>query len=498
MSSAAKQKFPVEVLFEFLGLKVGDPLPAFQVGVCLGFGTVLSNFVVGHTLVTGSQWMPWSPDTVAHHLGARLLKIFRLTVTYDKPADTMDLIYKSVGGKIQAANRQRPHPLQLERALSLRARELAAASARRRSATTIYDEVITAYNKREKVRNCKLSPEETACVKLIARETPQTKHLLEVIWGEDKMQHTAVPMNLLASKFLNEEAEVPVSRSANPCWNQLLQVTTDRRYQFLFRCWSRFQHKVQETILKGKIPNLRNFASQYRESEPEITWRMVCTYFGEARPRLLTLVSTPAEVQVWDEQFLRGALDSALADKCRVMDPSFKVDDLSFIRTILQGTMASWTPDKLTEALDSAAAQKLLASFNLLAAEIRQEGLTWSRWLLRKAEHEETELATLTRARERAAQDIENAVQQHAAAHFIMEVPKERSSLSLVMGAALTAFCDAAPKKNPDTCLRLNVVRMDARASVWVGRGFQSRTRYFFFTGAFEVCHSSSPSQPLH
>ena len=439
----------------------------FRVGVSIGFGTVLSCYVVGHALVTHEQWCPWARDTVFNNLGGKLLKCLRLSATFDPPADTMDLILKSVGGKIQASNRQRPHPLQLERALTLRAKEISAQSARRRNAAAVYDEVVTAYNKLEKVRACKLSADETACVKLIARDPPATKALLEVIWGEDKMQNTAVPMSMLASKFLQEESEVPASRSTNPEWHGILAVTSEKRFQFLFRCWSRFQFKVQDTVNKGKLPNLRNFASSYRESDPELSWRMVCLWVAKARPRLLSLVAKPSDIHGWDAQFYRGALDSALSDKCRTLDPSFSADDLSFIRNLLQGSMANWTPDKLSEALSSAAAQKSLAEFNLVAAEIRAEGLAWSQWLLRKAEHEETELGALTRARERADRDVEAAVTEHCTAHFLMESPRERSSLPLIMSSALVSFCDAAPKKTPENCLRLNVVRLDVRHLLW-------------------------------
>ena len=439
-------------------------LQPFAVGVCVGFGTILSCYTIGHALVTQQRWCPWSWDTVITHLGHKILRCLRLSATYEPPVDTMDLIRKSVGGKIQAASRQRPHPLQLERALSLRAKEVSALSARRRTAHHVYDEVVTAYNKLERVRSCKLSSDETSCVKLIARETPATRALLEVIWGEDKMQCTAVPLVTLASKFLQDDAEVPVSRSTNPEWHGILQVTPEKRYQFLFRCWSRFQSKVQDTINKGKNPNLRNFAASYREVDTEMTWRMVCLYMTKARPRLLTLVTQPSDIHTWDAQFNRGALDNALCDKCRALDPSFSVDDISFVRNILQGTMANWTPDKLSEALSSAGAQKVQAEFNLVSAEIRAEGLAWSQWLLRRAEHQESELTALTRARERADRDVEAAVTEHCAAHFVMESPKERSSMALVMSSALVAFCDAPPKKVAENCLRLNVLRLDARS----------------------------------
>ena len=454
------ERYPIEILFEFLGMKAGDQLRPFGAGVSVGFATVLSCFVIGHAMVTCSQWSPWSLATILSQLGPKLLKCFRLTATYDPPSDTADLISKSVGRKIQGANRQRPHPLQLERALSMQAREVAAQSARRKSSAQVYDELVTAYNRREKIRACKLLPEETACIKLIARECEEVRALLEVIWGEDKMANTAVPLSLLAAKFLNEESEVPVSRENNAKWHHILQVTPAKRHQFLLRCWLRFQHKVQETINKGKNPNLRNYAGQYREADSELTWRIVCAWHTEGRPRLLGLVK-PEEMPKWDLQFYRGFLDSAFNDKCRALDPSFQAEDLAFIRTLLQGSMADWTPDKLSEALSSAAAQKLLAEFNLLAAEVRQEGLAWSRWLSRKAELEDAEQSQLTKARVRASEDLEAAVGSHCGQHFIMECPKDRSNLGVVLASALAAFCAAVPKKNEETCLRLNVIRMD-------------------------------------
>lgn len=47
---------------------------------------------------------------------------------------------------------------------------------------------------------------------------------------------------------------------------------------FFKRCATRFALKVQETIAKGKQPNLRNYASQYRDADPELVWRMCCLW----------------------------------------------------------------------------------------------------------------------------------------------------------------------------------------------------------------------------
>jgi hypothetical protein len=236
-------KYPVEVLFSWLGLKAGDPITPFSVGIAIGMGTIMSCFLVCHALRSRSQWCPWSLDTVVDHLGHHLLKVLRIHAIFDPPTDTMSLLRKTIGSKIAASNRSRPSPLQMEAALRIRVREIQAASTRAKAAAAVFDEVITAYNKLEKVKSCKLSADETACIKLIARSSQEMKVLLSVIWGDDKMQHTSVPMSLLASKFLDDTTDLAVPH-ANGTWTKILGVTEAKRICFIKRCHGRFLDKA--------------------------------------------------------------------------------------------------------------------------------------------------------------------------------------------------------------------------------------------------------------
>jgi hypothetical protein len=237
-------KYPLEVHFGALGLQTGQAVGDFAVGLVIGFGTTLACYL---TLWATLRWESWSSGVTHAALvtawGPQLLKVLRLHCTWDPPADTMALIMKSLGGKIAAANRQRPNPCQMHSALLLRVREVTAEKVRLAPAA-VWDFVILAYNKAERIRTCKLQADEVAVIKLLGRSAPAFVDLVRHIWGTDRIGSTSIPLLVISSKFLDAAAEVAVDAKANPLWHGVLQVTEEKKLLFVQRTHGRFLAKA--------------------------------------------------------------------------------------------------------------------------------------------------------------------------------------------------------------------------------------------------------------
>ena len=50
------EKFPIEVEFDLLGLRVGDNLAAFKTGAGIRFGATLACLLIGHALTNMAKW----------------------------------------------------------------------------------------------------------------------------------------------------------------------------------------------------------------------------------------------------------------------------------------------------------------------------------------------------------------------------------------------------------------------------------------------------------
>ena len=105
------EQYPLEVLFNLMGQSSGDKIENFHVGLSIGFGTVLAAFLLTKWAIDENWYTHQSALFVA--MAPKLLRVLRLTATYD-PADNMaEQLHKSLGRKIAASNRQRPSTLQL-------------------------------------------------------------------------------------------------------------------------------------------------------------------------------------------------------------------------------------------------------------------------------------------------------------------------------------------------------------------------------------------------
>ena len=65
-----------------------------------------------------------------------------------------------------------------------------------------------------------------------------------MIWGTDKLEWTALPLNLIRAKFLREESDLAVDAKKSPKWFAVLQVDEPKRVLWLRRVDGRFQVKA--------------------------------------------------------------------------------------------------------------------------------------------------------------------------------------------------------------------------------------------------------------
>ena len=128
-------------------------------------------------------------------------------------------------------------------ALLLKVREVTAENSRRAPAA-VWDLVIAAYNKAERIKTCKLQTDEVAVIRLLARSCPEFVSLVRHIWGTDRIGSTSIPLSVMCAKHLDGAAEIPVDAKANPLWHGVLQVTEEKKLLFLQRTHGRFLVKA--------------------------------------------------------------------------------------------------------------------------------------------------------------------------------------------------------------------------------------------------------------
>lgn len=207
------QKYPLEILFD-LGHALpasGSPIQDFSVGTANGFAVVLGSYLC--CIVAAMRgWM--KPDssltpTVRAALGVKLLKCLRLYATYAPKGDLRAQAQITLSTKIQAANRSRPTTLQMLFVFE-RVVQGEVVSGSRKSRGTLLQEALNDYNKQERVRTLRIYNDELTAIRFLSERTSAFRDLLKVVWGAERPQYTAMPMNLLASDWLQESAALPV------------------------------------------------------------------------------------------------------------------------------------------------------------------------------------------------------------------------------------------------------------------------------------------------
>lgn len=448
------EQYPIEVLFYLMGQRPGDTIANFHVGLSIGFGTVLACFLLVKWCIDEN----WYADKfeVFQKMAPKLLRTLRLTATYD-PADTMaEQLQKSIGGKIAAANRQRPTTLQLLYSFSRQIAEMSATGSRQCRGDLLV-QVVKSYNGKERVRTCKIHIDEINVMRFLQRRSDAFVKILKVIWGNDKTANTAAPMSLLASPFLDESRPLPVTERENATWATILTPSEEKFVTWIERVQGRYNQKIEEQLSKGKVPNLRNYSHMYRDQEPEMVWRISCV-FTAALPTMKAAM-TESRIQEITAQFKRGVLDNDMLDKARCLSPAFLYEDLRFIRSSQDDAGIPNQSDG--DALSNAEKQKVHADFKYMELRLKSEQASWRRHLLALKTYDDTTQAELTQFRERAHDLRSIAINAHAEALYQAESLVSLKYLPPFFEKALATFAEQPQSRvQAEDVVRINMFNL--------------------------------------
>ncbi len=114
--------------------------------------------------------------------------------------------------------------------------------------------------------------------------------------------------------------------------HEICTADKDKYMTWLCRVQGRFDKKIAETLSRGKTPNLRNFGHLYRDSEPEVVFRMACLW-NWLLPHIKAS-QTESRVQSLMDMFHSGALDKDLYDKCKVPDAMRRVSIFNAVHSV--------------------------------------------------------------------------------------------------------------------------------------------------------------------
>ena len=511
--------YPVEAFFDKLGLSVGDAILDYKVGISIGMSVVSACYLIGHCLLKVRQWPGLEGEenaegAVLHALGRNLLSIFRLTVVdAGSNLTVVDKIQNSLFKKIAASNRTRPTPLEMYRALNCRVFELQSLNALR-GEDEIWSEVTAVFNGRQVGQQYQLYHEEILAIKLLAKvdeplraklqarhlsrwfPSAQTRTLLltsltslvtlpgslfkrysntlpQAVWGNAKLNETAVPLKLLASDFLQPTYPLPVVGS-NRFWASALAWSIPKMHMWLDRTSGRFDAKCAQVRAAGRQPSLKNNAHMYRD-RPE-DWEFVARssfLFETLQPQIKSVYQVGncneckleqcqkcQQYQDLMDRFCRGNLDSQLLEKCKTMDSTLDPMQLRFLLDQAHSIMADWQPDALANQLDQHQAAQREADFKLMETQMLTEEMSFMDFIKLLTEYMDTNQLELTEARERSALQRKDAVANFLESHVQLAALPERSNFADHIQHLFRQFCESPPFKSPDSVLRINVVSM--------------------------------------
>jgi len=422
------ERYPVDVVFGLLvPQRVGDRLVNFSVGLSVGATTISAAYFA---VLSVMDLRPWEreefmgvsnrPRRLA--LARALLSCMEIHAVH-APAESLEQeVMKSIKTKSAAANRARPNALQLRSAF-LRLAEVELGS-RRRSKPEILAMAMAKYNRGNSVKSEHINQDEITAVKFLATQSSEFLSVLQRVWNGDKVQYSAVTLGMLSAPYLQAGASLPVTKKENQMWYEILTPTPDKYLAWIQRLKGKFQARVQETYAREKKPNMRSHSAAYRDPEVdrEMVWRMACLW--QASLPTQGVMSRRQTVAARQELFQAGHLDEDLKVKVKAMDPSFKFEDLRYVREEVSAanSHACLASDaEQSEKLVEAELAVQMASVEVFKLKLHGEEAAWSDYRLRLSTWEDATEETKRQQRLEILRLVETAVSGYANLHFAVE-----------------------------------------------------------------------------
>ena len=459
-------KYQLEVVF---GLAVpqmaGEAIGDFSVGISVGGTTLTAAFAVVKFAMDLQVWN--RPEFAGQSeakskLVACLLSCLELHALYD-PAVSFDAqIQKSIKTKAAAANRARPTPLQLLAAFAL---QVARSTSGRRTFEELVGLAVQSYNKAVGVKSEQINADEVASVKFLAGRCPEFLAVLKGIWNGEKIMYTSMPLSLLTAPFLRPDVELPVAKKDNPVWFGILTPSEPKYIAWLQRCDGRFTSRVAETQIREKRPNLRSFSASYRdpEAEREIVWRMACLWIASLSAQ--QQLCSAEVIAIKEKKFFSGQLDEDMKHKARSLDPSFKFEDLRFLREEQSSQLKSATSASDTdvaEGLAVAERSKDLAELEVFKFKLRNEAAAFSDYRLRVQEFEDRSDETVRSHQDKLHEAVERAVEAHSEGHFAVDCLETFAAIPNWLDQRLLKFACSQTSRRSEEVLRIEILSLSA------------------------------------
>ena len=283
--------------------------------------------------------------------------------------------------------------------------------------------------------------------------------MVKVCWGRDKIQNTCLPLNLLASPWLDESRELAVTEKDNPLWHDILKPDPMKYLLWLQRVHGRYDEKLNQTHANNRSPNLRGGSGSYRDAEPELVFRAACLFAASHRAMVTHL--TPADISERYEQFCRGALDPYLLEKARALDRSLEFESLGYIRNDPKVQQGLHSAEQLAEDQNR---QQLLSQFALFKVELSAEVIHWTNYLAAMSSFNSGNQQAVTQLLEMSRECLEKAVTAHVATSYLTTCCQQVESWSLFMATAARTFAESPPLLPEKEVYFINRVDLSALA----------------------------------
>lgn len=326
------EKYPLDIIFALnFAAQPGTPVEDYSVGFAVGFGTAQAAllFAIGvkEICCAGGAGVP---DIVKPHL----LKVLRMRFVHQTDRSLSDMVHRSIGSKMAASERQRPNIIQLSVAFG-RVIEQSACSSARKSRTDQLQECLVSYNKSQKVGGCRILPDERSAIKLLSYMSDDFVRTLRRQWSRYRVPDSAVPMALLASKFLQRTNELPVSNKENTLWYGILSPSASKYDLWLKRVIGRFEARMEDAVQR----NVRPLAHLQRDSDPVQVWQTCCLW--DYLQEQLQKIHSAARMKDLNDAFARGSSLHLPFALCKFSRHSIFILRLLLVRGRLTGSFTT-------------------------------------------------------------------------------------------------------------------------------------------------------------
>ena len=462
------EEFPLELLFELLGQQAGEAIGDFAVGTSNGFAVVSA----AHLLALCAIDLGWlndrldqwtrgpvalrsglTPAQMAALLAQRLLKVLRLTCTYQPAESVAQQVSLTFKRKMAAANRRRPNCLQLLYGFSRAADALQRAGTRKGPAA-IMQAVLAQHNAEEAVAGRRIANEEISGVLFLMGTSDEFRREVKLAWGHDTPVNTALPMNLLNSSFLRTETPLPMNTKGTT-WAAILTPTEAKRITWVQRVRGAWGAKIELVEAKMRQADTKHNARLYRDKDAETVWRMSCM-MEEGREYMSKVLTAEQLHETW-RSFNRGALDSQLISEAMSMRREYKFSDMPFLRT--QAACAEILEDQSTSVTRAVEAQ-VQAEFQLFQETLKAEVMVWHRFQTDTAVYESETLAEITAHRERLHDAYEAAAHDQISAHYATAGFPDLTTAEVFLVGEVRRLADQHPSVPTSQVLRIDFVNL--------------------------------------